>query len=46
VGVFADCVRLTGLVHSREAREEAEACAWRVLGVDEVINEIEIAPPV
>lgn len=40
-GVFGDAVRLTGLVHSREARQAAEDAAWTVLGVDEVINEIE-----
>lgn len=45
VGVHDGFVRLTGLVHTPEARKEAEACAWRVLGVDEVINEIEVAPP-
>jgi len=40
-GVYADIVRLTGLVHSEEARQAAEDEVWRVLGVDEVINKIE-----
>lgn len=44
VGVFGDNVRLTGLVHSPEARQAAEDEAWRVLGVDEVINEIAVEP--
>lgn len=39
-GVFGDAVRLTGLVHSPEARQAAEDAVWTVLGVDEVINEI------
>ena len=42
VGVFGDHVRLTGLVHSDTARQVAEAEAWRIQGVDEVINEIEV----
>jgi osmotically-inducible protein OsmY len=41
VGVFGDVVRLTGLVHSPEARQAAEDAVWTVLGVDEVVNEIE-----
>lgn len=44
VGVFGDSVRLTGLVHSDAARQAAEDDAWRVLGVDEVINEIAVEP--
>ena len=44
VGAFGDSVRLTGLVHSDDARDAAEETAWRILGVDEVINEIEVAP--
>lgn len=40
-GVYADIVRLTGLVHTAEARQAAEDEVWRVLGVDEVINKIE-----
>lgn len=42
VGVRADVVRLTGLVHSEAARQAAEDEAWRVLGVDEVVNEIQV----
>jgi len=42
VGVFGDSVRLTGLVHSQDARDAAEESAWRIMGVDEVINEIEV----
>jgi osmotically-inducible protein OsmY len=41
VGVFKDIVRLTGLVHSEDARQAAEEEAWRVLGVEEVVNEIQ-----
>lgn len=41
-GVFGDAVRLTGLVHTADARAAAEEEAWRILGVDEVINEIEV----
>jgi osmotically-inducible protein OsmY len=44
VGVRARTVRLTGLVHSSEARDAAEWDAWYVSGVDDVINEIEIIP--
>lgn len=43
-GVFGDAVRLTGLVHSQAARETAEEEVWRILGVDDVINEIEVRP--
>lgn len=41
-GVRGPRVRLTGLVRSEAARAAAEADAWAVLGVDEVINEIEV----
>ena len=44
VGVRHRTVRLTGSVHSSEARDAAEWDAWYVFGVDDVINEIEIAP--
>ncbi|MFZ5719614.1 MAG: BON domain-containing protein [Pseudomonadota bacterium] len=44
VGVFGDAVRLTGLVHSEAARAAAEDEAWRILGVDEVVNEIVVRP--
>lgn len=46
VGVFGDAVRLTGLVRSEAARAAAEEEAWRVLGVDDVVNEIEVRPAV
>jgi osmotically-inducible protein OsmY len=42
VGVRDAVVRLTGAVHSPEARDAAEGDAWYVFGVDDVINEIEI----
>ena len=42
VGVFGDAVRLTGLVQTADARAAAEEEAWRILGVDDVINEIEV----
>ena len=42
VGVRHAVVRLTGLVKSERAREAAEADAWAVFGVDDVINEIEV----
>jgi len=42
-GVFGDAVRLTGLVHTQDARRAAEVETWRVLGVDEVINEIAVS---
>lgn len=45
VGVFGDAVRLTGLVHTEAARAAAEEEAWRILGVDDVINEVEVRPP-
>ncbi len=48
VGVRADgsgaVVRLTGALPSDEQREMAERDCWCVLGVDEVINEIDVAP--
>jgi osmotically-inducible protein OsmY len=44
VGVRNRTVRLTGSVHSSEARDAAEWDAWYVFGVDDVINEIEIVP--
>jgi hypothetical protein len=44
VGVCRDTVRLTGIVHSEDARAAAAEEAWRVLGVDEVINDIEVRP--
>lgn len=43
-GVRGRVVRLTGLVHSEGARENAEDTAWAVFGVDDVINEIEVRP--
>jgi len=42
VGVRNTTVRLTGLVKSEAARAAAEADAWAVLGVDEVLDEIEV----
>jgi osmotically-inducible protein OsmY len=44
VGVCHRTVRLTGSVHSREARDAAEWDAWYVLGVDDVSNEISVYP--
>ncbi len=44
VGVRQRTVRLTGSVHSSEARDAAECDAWYVFGVDDVINEIGIVP--
>jgi len=44
VGVRNRTVRLTGAVRSREARDAAEQDAWYVLGVDDVINELEVRP--
>lgn len=44
VGVRRGVVRLTGLVKSSGMRETAEADAWRVFAVDDVINEIEVRP--
>ncbi len=42
VGVRNAVVRLTGLVKSEAMREFAEADAWYVFGVDDVINHIEV----
>jgi len=42
VGVRGAVVRLTGLVKSEGMRETAEADAWYVFGVDDVINQIEV----
>jgi len=44
VGVRDAVVRLTGAVHSPEARDAAEWDAWYVFGVDDVINEIVVSP--
>ncbi len=44
VGVRHRTVRLTGAVHSQEARDAAEWDAWYVFGVDDVINELEVSP--
>ena len=44
VGVRERTVRLTGSLHSREARDAAEWDAWYVFGVDNVINELEVIP--
>lgn len=43
VGVRLGVVRLTGAVPGEAQREIAEADAWSVFGVDDVINEIEVA---
>lgn len=43
IGVRNRVVRLTGAVRSEAERDMAEADAWCVLGVDRVINEIELA---
>jgi len=42
VGVRHRTVRLTGAVHSHEARDAAEWDAWYVFGVDDVVNELEV----
>ncbi len=42
VGVRHRTVRLTGAVHSQEARDAAEWDAWYVFGVDDVVNELEV----
>ncbi len=42
VGVRHRTVRLTGAVHSQEARDAAEWDAWYVFGVDDVINELKV----
>ena len=44
VGVRHRTVRLTGAVHSPEARDAAEWDAWYVFGVDDVINELNVVP--
>lgn len=44
VGVRGRVVRLTGLVGSDAVRGAAEADAWYVFGVDDVLNEIEVGP--
>lgn len=44
VGVRGRVVRLTGLVHSAGTRDMAEADAFAVFGVDDVINEITVSP--
>jgi osmotically-inducible protein OsmY len=44
VGVRGRVVRLTGLMHTDAGRAAAEADAWYVFGVDDVINEIDIRP--
>jgi osmotically-inducible protein OsmY len=44
VGVRGRTVRLTGLAPKAAERDMAERDAWCVFGVDQVINEIEIAP--
>jgi osmotically-inducible protein OsmY len=44
VGVQHRTVRLTGAVHSPEARDAAEWDAWYVFGVDDVINDLEVVP--
>jgi osmotically-inducible protein OsmY len=44
VGVRKTVVRLDGLVPTETERESAERDAWCVLGVDKVINEIEVRP--
>jgi osmotically-inducible protein OsmY len=43
IGVRGRVVRLTGAVRAPGERDMAEADAWCVLGVDEVINEIAVA---
>ena len=42
VGVRGAVVRLTGLVKSEGMREMAEADAWYVFGVDDVVNQIDV----
>jgi hypothetical protein len=42
VGVRHRTVRLTGAVHSPQARDAAERDAWYVFGVDDVVNELEV----
>jgi osmotically-inducible protein OsmY len=44
VGVRNTWVRLTGAVAANAEREAAERDTWCILGIDNVINEIEVAP--
>jgi len=44
VGVRHRTVRLTGSVHSHEARNAADRDTWYVFGVDDVINELGVVP--
>ena len=44
VGVRNTWVRLTGAVAANAEREAAERDAWCILGVDNVLNEIEVVP--
>ena len=44
VGVRNTWVRLTGAVTANAERDAAERDAWCILGVDNVLNEIEVAP--
>ena len=44
IGVRHRAVRLTGAVRSAAERDMAESDAWCILGVDDVINEIEVMP--
>lgn len=44
VGVRGRIVRLTGLLHSQNARRAAVNTAWTVFGVDEVLDDIEVRP--
>jgi osmotically-inducible protein OsmY len=44
VGVRGRVVRLTGFVRFETMRDAAEADAWYVFGVDDVVNDIEVGP--
>jgi osmotically-inducible protein OsmY len=44
VGVRKTTVRLTGAVTANAEREAADRDAWCILGVDNVLNEIEVLP--
>jgi len=44
VGVRKTWVRLTSAVTAKEEREAAENDAWCILGVDNVLNAIEVVP--
>jgi osmotically-inducible protein OsmY len=44
VGVRNTWVRLTGAVATNAERDAAERDAWCILGVDNVLNEIEVVP--